>query len=231
MIDVLYLAWNRIEFTRKTFETMVTNTDWSKVARLIVYDDGSTDRTLQYLREAVKAVSVESLVVTSNRLGPVGIMREFLSEEVADVFAKVDSDTMLPPNWLNECLDVMEANPEVDLLGIEARVDADKSGPPPRTVYDADFIGGIGLMRRRAFETDLPSPDGPSSRFGFTAWQEKHAGVKKAWINPPLPVCLLNMVPFEPWASLSREYVRNGYQRPWPDVYTEKDKGLWEWWA
>lgn len=230
MIDILYCAWNRLEFTRKSFETMLANTDWSKVSRLVVYDDGSDDGTLEYLRRAIEQSPVPFLLCATLGLGPVGVMRDFLKREGAPLFAKIDSDTMLPPGWLGECLDIMERNPGLGLLGIEARIDAEPSGPPPRQIYAAAFIGGIGVMRRAAF-SDLPDADGPRSRFGFGAWQDRHPEVGKAWINPPLPVCLLNMVPFEPWASLSKEYVAKGWQRSWPDVYGPERSDLWDWWA
>ena len=57
MLDIVYLAWNRLEFTRKTFETLVANTDWSKVARIIVYDDGSVDGTGDYLLHALEQMN------------------------------------------------------------------------------------------------------------------------------------------------------------------------------
>ena len=229
MIDILFCSWNRLEFTRKSFETMLANTDWSLVSNLVVHDDGSSDGTRDYLQSAVEGLSNCELRLSSG-LGPVGIMRDHLFRPGAEWLVKIDNDTLLPPNWLNECLDLIEQNPTVDLFGIEARVDAEKSGPPPRTVYPAAFIGGIGVMRRSAF-TDLPQADGNRSRFGFGAWQDRHPEVNKAWINPPLPVCLLNMVPFEPWHSLSEEYVAKGWQRPWPDKYENSHKALWAWWA
>lgn len=237
MIDILFCAWNRIEFTRKSFETMLANTDWRRVGRLVVYDDGSIDGTLEYLRGVVGKCPAPYVLNATVGLGPVGVMQDYLNRARSDgaaspIFCKLDNDVMLPPGWLEECLRLMENNPPVDLLGIEARIDAEKASVcGPRTVYDAEFIGGIGLMRRRAFENAVPEPDGKRSRFGFGAWQQKNPQAKKAWISPPLPVCLLNLVPFNPWRSLSEKYIAQGWQRDWPAPYSEDRTDLWSWWA
>ena len=52
MIDILYVGWNRLEFTKATFEALKANTDWSLVRHLHIHDDGSTDGTREWLRDA-----------------------------------------------------------------------------------------------------------------------------------------------------------------------------------
>lgn len=124
--------------------------------------------------------------------------------------------------------------------------------PPLNRVPEyVDHIGGIGVFRRSAFDCkycggaglqdldacsicggtqlNLPVP-ARDGRFGFTEWQLKNPQVKKAWMNPPLPVFLLDHVPFEPFISLSKKYVSEGLQRqPW-GLYPEACHVLWDWW-
>jgi hypothetical protein len=102
---------------------------------------------------------------------PVQVMNEFLTERRGtdpQIFAKIDSDTMVPPGWLDECLAVMSDEPQLDFLGIEAFNPVVEKHEGHRSYTQARFIGGIGLMRPAAF-TSLPWPNG---RFGFTEWQE-----------------------------------------------------------
>lgn len=237
MTEILYLAWNRLEFTRKSYETMLANTDWSRVDRLVVYDDGSTDGTAEYLREQVSLAPIPTRYSWSRNLGPVGIMRHYLVDDDPGLFIKIDNDVMLPPGWLPECLQVMQDHPELDLLGIEA---IRPVGVGPRSFRATDHIGGIGLMRYGAFECCLPTPADQGSRYGFTEWQWRHDGsasggfhanVKKGWLDPALPVGLLNLVPVEPWRSLSLEYIRKGWQRDWPAPWEADDARRWEWFA
>ena len=216
MIDVVFLAHNRLEFTKASFVALMENTDWSD-ARLIVYDDGSTDGTAEWL--------IDQVPVIQTQFGsPVSTMNHYLASGPSKLWAKVDSDTMVPPGWLNECLSVMNASPELELLGIEAMRPL---GGGPRGYNQAPFIGGIGLFRASAWKTRVFAME-PNGRFGFTAWQDMYS-VCCGWIDPALPVFLLDKMPTEPWASLSAEYVKRGWQRAWPK-YTADQAELWGWW-
>jgi Glycosyl transferase family 2 len=227
MIEILYLAWNRREFTVKSFETMLANTDWAKVDRLVVYDDGSTDGTCEYLSEQVKSAPTEAVMITTAGIGPVAIMIDYLRrlKETDVVFAKIDNDVMLPPGWLENGLQVLHDDPTIDLIGIEA---LRPLGKGPYGFCPDEHIGGIGFMRSRAFQGCAPTPQG---RFGFTKWQTSHDHIRKGWIDPAIPVCLLNLMPFEPWLSLSKDYIAKGWQRDWPGPLPASHKALWEWWA
>lgn len=226
MINLLYLTFNRLEFTKASLAALIANTDWNKVSRLMIYDDESTDGTAEYLRSAQYPITPEF------RFGhygsPVSVMNDYLcsrSPMERQIFGKIDSDTMVPPGWLNECLTVMHHCPGLDLLGIEA-MNPVASSVPARGYIQANYIGGIGLMRSASFVT-LPRPNG---RFGFTDWQEKNPHVVKGWINPSLPVFLLDRLPREPWQTLSKQYIERNWQRHWGQ-YEEKNKDQWSWWC
>ena len=225
MIDLLYFAHNRLEFTKASIQALMANTDWSQVGRVLVYDDASIDGTREYLE------SVHFPTETEFRPGvygsPVAVMADYLLDTPQSrdcTFAKIDNDTMLPPGWLPECLKVMRENPHVDLLGIEP-FRAIIPGCTQRRADPATHIGGIGLMRNRAFRT-LPRPRG---RLGFTEWQEMAVWAEKAWLNPALPVFLLDHMPMDPWFSLSVEYIAKGWARRW-EPYPENLAMMWAWW-
>lgn len=219
IIDILFLAWNRLEFTRLSVMALLVSTDWTAVRSLWLYDDGSTDGTLELLQR-VKA-PCETHLVQSCLRSPVAIMNWFITEVKPEVFAKIDNDTMLPLFWLEECTAAMVRHPHVDLLGIEPMYEC-QPGQVERECVRASHIGGIGLMRGRVFDT-LPVPN---KVFGFTGWQKQRPEVIKAWLRPALPVVLLNKLPIEPWHSLSVKYRAMGWQRPW-ETYTENDRQLW----
>lgn len=223
MIDIIYPTFNRLEFTKESMKAMIANTDWAQVHKLVIYDDGSTDGTREYLKAVKYPVKTE--FVFSKLGGPVAITNHYLKSKPADIFAKIDNDTMLPPYWLNECLKIMAANNKLDLLGIESFFPV-AAGRVERGLVDAKHIGGIGLMRSRCFKS-LPQPKG---RLGFTEWQHKNERVARAWINPSLPVFLLDRIHFEPWSKLSLEYVIKGWQRKWAP-YDDSRSALWQWWT
>lgn len=254
MIDILYLCKGRPEFTEASFAALMKNTYWSSVNRLLIYTDGSVSR-LDMIRRRVVRVGSDGLsdgvVVVEDRVGgPVAIMNSFLAASGSEIFCKLDNDVIVPPGWLEQCLPVMEAHPELDLLGIEppaSRTPAPWANgmpvPAPELVYaeavkrrgfryaPCDSIGGIGLMRRSAFRNRRPmKPHAQNGVGGFTDWQLENADVCKGWIVPPLNLFLLDRLPFEPWLSLSKKYIAEGIQRPWTNYPAGSASHLWEWW-
>lgn len=225
--DLLFLAKNRLVFTRESLATMHENTDWGLVGNLVLQDDGSVDGTYAHLANMSRRMNGEFR--HSHFGSPVGAMADFIARSAAEFVAKVDNDTMLPPGWLNACMDVLVRHSELDLLGIE-NVNAKPSVPAAARSYEAaNHIGGIFVARRRAFEGS-PLPFGHGTYYGFTAWQRSLTDVVRGWMAPPLPVFLLDRLPLEPWLSLTYTYESLGWQRPW-ERYPETDFHLWEWCA
>lgn len=222
MIDIIYLAFNRLEFTKASMATMLVNTEWANVRKLVIYDDGSIDGTREYLKSVRCPVPTEFVFWKYG--GPVAIMNHYLRSKPTEIFAKIDNDTMLPPSWLSECLKIMETHPKIDLLGIESFFPV-AAGRATRGYVVARHIGGIGLMRTKCFKS-LPRANG---RFGFTMWQHQNKQILKAWINPSLPVFLLDKLSGEPWASLSNSYVGKGWQRKCAR-YDDTKSAMWQWW-
>lgn len=231
MIDLIYLAKGRREFTRASLGALMQNTNW-RLARLIVYTDG----------DEFPATLLNAQVRKAVHGGPVAIMNAYLAGTGTEVFAKIDNDVIVPPGWLERCLDVMEANDGLGLLGIEppaSRTPApwrngQREAEPEKYVRGEGYaqcsmIGGIGLMRRSAFATSDPMT--PHSIYGgFSDWQLRHPKIQKGWICPPLDLFLLDRLPVEPWASLSKRYIAEGQQRPWTN-YDPAASALWEWWT
>src|SRR5579862_1170051 len=106
MIDILFLAHNRLKFTRASFEALVENTNWDLVQALTVWDDGSTDGTLEYLKEASREFRRQSGKITLLHYcqkpvcSPVRVTAAYLTSPGAEFFGKLDNDVIVPPGWL-----------------------------------------------------------------------------------------------------------------------------------
>lgn len=215
-VDILYPCWKRDGFTAASYRALTENTP-ARSANIVPYPGCPH--------------------------GPVAIMNDFLSRDGSQIFAKIDNDTIVPPGWFELGMAVMEAHPELGLLGIEppksrtpspqgAKVDAPENMASlgERGYARCSMIGGIGFMRRSAFAGREPMrPHGPLGVGGFSDWQLRHPEVIKGWIVPPLDVFLLDRLPVEPWASLSKQYIAEGIQRPWTN-YDPANHELWDWW-
>ncbi len=224
-LDILYSAFNRLAFTRISFQRLVAHTDWALVDRLVIYDDGSTDGSYQYLREALMLVPCETELRKTELRSPVAIMLDYLATSDADVFAKIDNDIALPPGWLLAPLSVMLRHEGLDVLGLAAGWLGRPASNGASYGYEpCSHIGGVGLMRTEAFRR-FPNLES-NGRFGFTEWQHENP-VKSGWITPDVNAVQLDLIPDEPWADLARRYVVRGWSRRWPPY----DVASRPWWA
>ncbi len=227
-LDVLYLAWNRLEMTKFSFAMLLANTDWAKVNSLTIHDDASEDGTRQWLKEASKQSPVPVDFQMHQLRSPPAVMNRMVQNTDQEWFAKIDNDIVVPPGWLAAMLEVVEGDPTVELLGMEAgrglSVTPDWDG-----VYrfePGSHMGGVGLLKTEALRRRVRMVE-TQGRFGFTEWQHEYNPVR-GWINPDLPVVSLDRVPFEPWLSLSAQYVDQGWQREWGTYHEQAD--YWHGW-
>lgn len=235
MMDLLFVAYNRVEMTLQSFEALLANTDWDQVDTLFVLDDASTDGTAEYVERRCQDAPVNVVFHGDRFGGPVFAMNWYLdrrhNHEKVDRFAKVDNDFVVCPGWLEEMSRMMTINPQLDILGTEPM-----HGPPvagmhlDRRVESARHIGGKGIIRHRAFDCCRPSPSGFNGYHGFTEWQRSHPKITKAWIRPDLPTFGLDQLPLEPWRTLTDRYEAEGWQRRWNE-YDSHATAYWQWWT
>lgn len=225
-VDLFYLASNRLEFTRETFTTLLRNTEWRYVRELVVNDNHSVDGTREWLEQAIRDCPAPRTFIKGTFLSPVAAMVNFIQAAQAPILAKIDNDTMVPPRWLGQSLEVMQAHPELALLGIEAMYPHSEGDDVLRSYVPAEFISGLGLYRRAAFHRSRPTPIG--RWFGLEEWQlSQGPALTRGWINPAISVFLLDRIPFDPWKSYSDTYVARGWQRSWPKY--DPTCTLWKW--
>lgn len=225
-VDLLYLASNRLEFTRETFLALLRNTDWRYVRELVVNDNNSVDGTREWLAQRIRESPVPIRFVKGSYTSPVAAMNYFIETAQVPILAKIDNDAVVPPGWLRQSLEVVERHPELSLLGIEAMYPVSDDPQLVRSYVPAQFISGLGLYRRAAFARSRPTPIG--KYFGLEEWQMAYRTLLvRGWINPALPLFLLDRIPFEPWLSLSKKYVEFGWQRDWQKY--DPNVGLWKW--
>lgn len=253
-VSLLFPAFNRLAFTRQAWAALIANTDWSLVNHLYLYDDGSTDGTCEWLYAEYERLCAAKIRPThcgfhqTKFHSPMGVTLDWIRQTSncgERILAKLDNDTIYPPGWLNIALDVMARHPELDTLGLECmrkpakllrglqpdgRLPIYSDAPAQQFGYlPAVYISGLGLYRRSIFCDSLPKDGG---YFGFEDWMQ--ANCKSGWILPSLPTILLDRLPMDPWKSLSEEYVRKGWQRPWsgagPLRYKPEQHEIWDWW-
>jgi len=242
-LNILFVTHNRLLFTQQSWFSLQKNTNWSLVNKLIVYEDGSVDGTREFIQSQLLEFKGSADIIFSNLQSPVAIMNSYIQRYDAPYFVKVDNDVIVPPLWLDKCVEVMSSSVHLDLLGIEpawSRTQSPWSGNSQAVVDPNEIvfghmraipctaIGGIGMMRRECFfDSGLPRPH--SIYGGFTDWQWQNKKLIKGWIAPSLKLFLLDRMPMAPWKDLSVQYIFKKWQRPWTD-YSPDIAHLWNWW-
>lgn len=229
-VDILFLMWNRAEFTEVAFDCLARNTNWRMVRKLVIYDDGSDSHQLERMVRCVPGQADIRVPIDfrhTKRVGPPGVMLNYLSHDPSEVFVKIDNDIAVPEFWLEDLSSAWDDWTE--LLGMEIGMPHGLSSSAysasGRSVVPSRHIGGVGMMRTEAFRSR--SPMRPDGRNGFTEWQHTHRP-NRGWIFPEINAPCLDRLPIEPFVSLSKEYERRGWQRPWWKYPLEAGR-YWEW--
>ena len=107
---VVFLNHNGIDLLKKSLPTSVKH---SGEASIFVIDNGSTDDSVRWIKATHP--EVECICLSSN-LGYAGGYNEGLKHVKADIYALVNTDIELTPNWLSPLLQRFKSNPETVVL-------------------------------------------------------------------------------------------------------------------
>ncbi len=118
-IDICVLSYNRKQFTALCLEEISRRTVYSH--RVIVVDNGSTDGTVEYLREIESSDLVDKLVLNPENWGVHGGHNLALAEVESEYFISTDNDIIPQPGWLTLLVDLMERHPDYGAVCLRAQ--------------------------------------------------------------------------------------------------------------
>lgn len=110
---------------------------------IIVVDNGSTDNTLNYLKETFSEELVKiKFVVLDRNYGPARARNEGVKVARGQYLAFLDSDTEVEKNWIGEALKCFEKNKKVAALQCKLLLMSN------RNCYDyaGEYLGSLGFL-------------------------------------------------------------------------------------
>lgn len=117
MIDIVYFTFNRLTYTKKTLPALIKNAgaDFS----LTIIDNGSTDGTVEYLRQMREehAGVISKILFNSSNHGLAVPTNVFWRTSKAEFLGKVDNDTLVPKGWLARLLEAQLASDKLGIVG------------------------------------------------------------------------------------------------------------------
>lgn len=120
-IEIALLTYNRLEWVQTCLSSIIAFTDYPY--RLIIFDNGSTDGTLEYLRLLKEKGFIYELIESKVNLGiaePKNIILKKL-EWTSDYFVLTDSDIVFPftsPSWINQQVALLNKYPQLGFCAL-----------------------------------------------------------------------------------------------------------------
>lgn len=113
--DIIIPVWNQLEVTRECIDSILKNTNYPY--RLIVIDNGSEAPTESYLSGLKENKGLDLLLIRNDKnLGFVKAVNQGVVVSDAPYLCIMNNDTIAASGWLEEMVDVIEANPSIGLL-------------------------------------------------------------------------------------------------------------------
>lgn len=112
LTSIMLVTYNRLDLTKRMLDSLIKNTD--SPYRLIIVDNGSTDGTVEWLKDFSLNKTFPIYLHFNNKNLGIACGRN-RAMKIADQFndpwlSTVDNDIEFVPNWLSKCLDVLKAN-------------------------------------------------------------------------------------------------------------------------
>lgn len=169
MIDIVLATCDRLDCLKQTLESIWRNTKMEY--RLHVIDDASTEGNQAYLRLALAAGRIESVLERPKRLGVAANLRDIYRLTSSSLVVYCDDDQLCPdvePDWLTRLVTEMRARPKQAILSLNnphGNVGSDKRH---KTGVDGAVTfckrsGGSFACFRRYLLPKLAPPDGERS--------------------------------------------------------------------
>ena len=188
--DVLFVAFNRPEYTKKSLPALLDSA--REGVRVWIWQNGPDPATLEVVRRYRDHPSVHRYHESPENMGLYPALQWVLTEGQGQYVSKVDDDCLLPLDWIARLTDLHARNPEVGVLGCwrfqEEDFDEALAAKKLREIHGAHllenlWVEGSGfLLKRSALEQvgGLRSKEWMPSLFKRVA----RAGYRNGWVYP-----------------------------------------------
>lgn len=175
-IGLVFVTYNRLEYTKLSLPSILA--DPTEDFSLTIWDNASTDGTVEFLKEEVNDPRITDIVFSKENVGQVAVVNEIWGKSKSDLLGKLDNDCIMTPGWTRT---LAQAHKDIPELGVVAcwhyfpeDFDYERAKHKIQTfgkhkIFRHPWTGGTGLLiKRDTFE-----------RFGPIAWES----TTKYWIK------------------------------------------------
>jgi len=114
-IHLTFITHNRLEYTKLSLASVLA--DPKEKFTLTIWDNASSDGTLEYLKNMVKDNRIDDIIFSKKNVGQTAAVNEIWEKSKADLLGKLDNDCLMTPGW-TEILS--QAHSDISELGVVA---------------------------------------------------------------------------------------------------------------
>ena len=112
-IHLCFITFNRLEYTKLALASLLAEP--TEQFALTVWDNASTDGTVEYLKKEVSDRRIVDIVFSKSNVGQTVAVNEIWSKSKADLLGKLDNDCLVTPGWTRI---LSRAHNEINKLGV-----------------------------------------------------------------------------------------------------------------
>ena len=114
-IDLLFITYNRLHYTKLALSSLLA--DPSEQFSLTIWDNGSSDGTVEYLQTQVTDMRVKDIVFSKENVGQTVALNTIWSRSKCDLLGKLDNDCIVSAGWTRP---LARAHQDIANLGVVA---------------------------------------------------------------------------------------------------------------
>ena len=114
-IHLVFITYNRLHYTKLALTSVLG--DPNEEFRLTIWDNGSTDGTVEYLKNEVNDPRIVDIICCKENAGQVYAVNEIWGNSEADLVGKLDNDCLVTPGWTKI---LAQAHADIPKLGVVA---------------------------------------------------------------------------------------------------------------
>jgi hypothetical protein len=114
-IDLIFLTHNRLDYTKLSLASILA--DPAEDFSLTIWDNASTDGTVEYLKNEVSDSRIKEIVFSRNNVGQNVAANTVWGKSTADLLGKLDNDCIVTPGWTRT---LAQAHQDIPELGVVA---------------------------------------------------------------------------------------------------------------
>ncbi len=172
-IDLAFITYERLDYTKLALASVLA--DPTEAFSLTIWDNASTDGTVEYLKNEVNDPRIADIVFSKENIGQTAAVNEVWARSKADLLGKLDNDCILTPGWTRT---LAQAHRDIEQLGVlacwhffEEDFDHERARHKIQTfgrhqIFRHPWTCGTGLLiKRRDFEEFGPIQEKATTQY------------------------------------------------------------------